>query len=184
MVTVSPRKAVFAMRQSRAPARSMVKRPLRVAAWTRLLMASASGERLHDVQVGVFADGVGERRAVAHLRAVHEDEHVFAERALVVDDVTAQARVALERSFERLAHRARAHVARRTCDVTLQVLREGDARHRGAFCLNAGWLASASARASRRPRSAALRCGPPRRGAALPWWRRSSRASRTSLGGR
>ena len=88
-----------------------------------------AGERLDDVDGGIGGNGVGELSAVENRFAVDEDRHVFAERALVIEDVAARGRVRDEIGIEHFADGRAADRSGRAGDVALDILGKSNVRH-------------------------------------------------------
>jgi hypothetical protein len=88
-----------------------------------------SRESLQDGDLRVGRHRVREPLPVGDRLAAHEDDHVPAQRALVVEHVAAHARVLREGSFQRLAHRRARHFLRRAVEVAPEVSAESHPRH-------------------------------------------------------
>lgn len=76
-------------------------------------------------------DGIGKALAVGDEFAADEDVHMFAQPALVVEDVAAQAGMIGEDGVERLADGPGLHVGGRGGQEAFEVAGEADAGHSG-----------------------------------------------------
>ena len=92
-------------------------------------LLSSSGEGLHDVQLGVRADGIAERHAVLHLRAIHEDDDMVAQGSVLVQNVASRPLVRGKRGIEGLPNCCAGNRDGRARNVPLKVRREDDPRH-------------------------------------------------------
>src|SRR5262249_54963384 len=101
----------------------------RALMWVPPVSVLTAGQGLHHVDLVPRGDGVGEPDPVVDLLAVDEDDHVFAQGALLVEDVPPRPLVAGEGRVEHLAYRAPLHLRRGTGHVSLDVLGENDACH-------------------------------------------------------
>src|SRR4051812_42847757 len=144
--TLSPRNAVAVMDQgeTRLALRLRVKRPFRVATRNRSLIAPQKHCRrylvlccallsprkgLRHIDLRLWLHGVRQVLSVADLLAVYEHDHMRAHCPLVVENVTARARIPLEHRIQHLSHRLAFHCTGRTVDVALDVRGEGDGGH-------------------------------------------------------
>jgi hypothetical protein len=66
---------------------------------------------------------------VPQLTTIHENDHMRADSALVVEDVGAGSWVTLEDGVEHLTHRLAVHLGRWAAHVALNVGSEGDGSH-------------------------------------------------------
>src|SRR5215207_7473354 len=94
-----------------------------------MLNASAAGKGLDNVDCAIGGNGVGEFSAIENWFTVDEDGHVFAERALIVEDVAARRRVRDEIGVEYFADGRAVDRSGRAGDVALNVLGKANVRH-------------------------------------------------------
>ena len=72
--------------------------------------------------------------------AVDEDRHVFTKTTGLIDDVAAQAGYLGEDDVEYIAHRGARGIRRRTCHMSLEILREDHPCHVSNLHLSIGAL--------------------------------------------
>ena len=72
--------------------------------------------------------------AVSDSDAIDENEHMFAQRGLVIEHVASHARVQVERRIENGAHSLSGNIERRHGNMPLQCATECDVRHARPQC--------------------------------------------------
>src|SRR6185312_3211969 len=92
-------------------------------------LVSAAGQRLQHVNLIARPERIGEAQLVAHRLAIDVNGDVPAQRALIVEHITAQRRVRREHPAERLAHRRGLDLGRGCGEEALQSRGEGNGRH-------------------------------------------------------
>ena len=96
-------------------------------------MKSATRQGLQDIHAGTASNRRAQFLTIGDDLAIDEDSHMRTQATAVFEQVAAHRWIYLERVLEHLSHGISANINRRTGDVALEDLREGDARHGGSF---------------------------------------------------
>jgi len=99
---------------------------------------STARERLHHEDFTLIADRVAKLLAIGNHFVIDKHHDVLTEPRLIIQHVTAQARVVFKNSVERLPHVACVDVLCRAIDMFFEMGSEMNPRHGNAHCIMTG----------------------------------------------